>query len=87
MNNNKGLSYPKVYALVSGGKDSLTTAQVLHEAGKLAGCVALDTGLSTPDWKPFVEKVCADRRWPLKSTPSSRASTMISFCGMPSRTV
>ena len=62
----KGISYPKVYALVSGGKDSLTTAQVLHEAGKLAGCVALETGLSTPDWKPFVEKVCAERGWPLE---------------------
>ena len=60
----KGISYPKVYALVSGGKDSLSTAQVLHEAGKLQGCVALDTGLSTPDWKPFVEKVCAERGWP-----------------------
>lgn len=62
----KGVSYPMVYALVSGGKDSLTTAQVLHEAGKLAGCVALDTGLSTPDWRPFVEKVCAERGWPLE---------------------
>ena len=66
MNNNKGLSYPKCYALVSGGKDSLTTAQVLHEAGKLTGCVVLDTGISTPDWKPFVEKTCADRGWPLE---------------------
>lgn len=61
-----GISYPKCYALVSGGKDSLTTAQVLHEAGKLEACVALDTGLSTPDWRAFVEKVCADRGWPLE---------------------
>jgi phosphoadenosine phosphosulfate reductase len=60
------ISYPPVYALVSGGKDSLTTAQVLHEAGKLIGCVALETGLSTPDWKPFVIKTCADRGWPLE---------------------
>ena len=62
----KGISYPKCYALVSGGKDSLTTAQVLHEAGKLEACVALETGISTPDWKEFVTKVCADRGWPLE---------------------
>lgn len=61
-----GLSIPKMYALVSGGKDSLTTAQVLHEAGKLEACVALETGISTPDWKEFVSKVCADRGWPLE---------------------
>ena len=59
------LSYPKCFALVSGGKDSLSTAQVLHDAGKLAGCVALDTGLSTPDWKGFVERTCEERKWPV----------------------
>lgn len=43
-----GISYPKCYALMSGGKDSLSTAQVLHEAGKLEACVSLETGISTP---------------------------------------
>lgn len=62
----RGISYPKLYALVSGGKDSLTTAQVLHEAGKLEACVALETGISTPDWKEFVMRVCEERGWPLE---------------------
>ncbi len=62
----KGISYPKLHALVSGGKDSLSTAQVLHDAGKLAGCVALETGLSTPDWKEFVMKTCDERGWKLE---------------------
>lgn len=62
----KGLSYPMLDVLVSGGKDSLTTAQVAHEAGKLRKCVALETGLSTPDWKPFVIKTCQERGWPLE---------------------
>src|SRR3990167_3504854 len=53
---NKGLYYPKCYALVSGGKDSLSAAQILHESGKLSACVALETGISTPDWKDFVIK-------------------------------
>ena len=58
--------YPECYALVSGGKDSLSTAMVLHEAGKLLGAVSFDTGISTPDWKAFVVKTCADRGWPLE---------------------
>ncbi len=62
----KGISYPMCHALVSGGKDSLSTAQVLHEAGRLAGCVALETGISTPDWKEFITGVCAGRGWPLE---------------------
>lgn len=60
------LSYPACYALVSGGKDSLSVAQMLHEKGKLISCVSLETGISTPDWKEFVIKTCADRGWPLE---------------------
>src|SRR5208337_3375442 len=60
------ICYPRCFALVSGGKDSLSTAQVLHEAGKLEACVALETGVSTPDWKQFVIQTCADRGWPLE---------------------
>ena len=63
---NKGISYPPVHALVSGGKDSLTNAKVLEEAGKLISCVALETGLSTPDWKEFLIKTCEERKWPLE---------------------
>jgi 3'-phosphoadenosine 5'-phosphosulfate sulfotransferase (PAPS reductase)/FAD synthetase len=61
-----GLSFPKCWALVSGGKDSLSTAQALDEAGKLEGCVAFETGVSTPDWKDFVVKTCQDRKWRLE---------------------
>lgn len=60
------LYYPKCYALVSGGKDSLSTAQALDRAGKLEACVALETGLSTPDWKEFVARVCDERGWRLE---------------------
>lgn len=61
-----GISYPKMDVLVSGGKDSLTTAAVVDEAGKLGACIALKTGISTPDWEPFIVKTCADRGWPLE---------------------
>lgn len=62
----KGISYPKCYALVSGGKDSLTVAKLLQKAGKLEACVALRTHLSTPDWEGFVRKVCDEHDMPLE---------------------
>jgi len=54
------------YALFSGGKDSFATACVLEDAGMLRGCVALRTGISTPDWQVGVERICAARQWPLE---------------------
>lgn len=79
---NKSISYPKCYALLSGGKDSISTAQVLHEAGKLEACVAIETGISTPDWKDFVVKTCADRGWSLEfyaAEPSAYADFVIRY--------
>jgi 3'-phosphoadenosine 5'-phosphosulfate sulfotransferase (PAPS reductase)/FAD synthetase len=58
--------YPPCFALVSGGKDSLSTAQVLADADRLLGCVALSTGISTPDWRDFVIDTCRARGWPLE---------------------
>ena len=55
--------YPKCYGLYSGGKDSAAMCQVLHEAGKLEACVALETGLNTPDWKEFIQRSCDQRGW------------------------
>lgn len=77
----KGLYFPDCYALVSGGKDSLTAANVLFEAGKLLGCVALKTGISTPDWESFITKVCADRGWPLEiyETPVSYEEKVLKY--------
>lgn len=62
----KGISYPKCYALVSGGKDSLTTAKVLQKAGLLEAAVAIKTRLSTPDWEEFVRRVCDEHNMPLE---------------------
>lgn len=55
----------RAWVLLSGGKDSITTAHVLQQADMLAGVVAIDTGISTPDWRPFIESLCADQGWPL----------------------
>jgi 3'-phosphoadenosine 5'-phosphosulfate sulfotransferase (PAPS reductase)/FAD synthetase len=58
--------YPPSYVLVSGGKDSLSTAQVLADADRLLGCVALGTGISTPEWRDFLITTCTKRGWPLE---------------------
>lgn len=58
--------YPPTFALLSGGKDSCTTAKVLENADRLLGCVALGTGISTPDWRDFVIDLCRKRSWPLE---------------------
>jgi 3'-phosphoadenosine 5'-phosphosulfate sulfotransferase (PAPS reductase)/FAD synthetase len=60
------MSIPMLDVLVSGGKDSFTTAEVVNEAGKLRKVIALETHISTPDWKPFLMKTCEERRWPLE---------------------
>lgn len=62
----KGVYFPDCYGLLSGGKDSMTACDVLAENGKLLGCVALKTGISTPDWEDFVRQTCANKGWPLE---------------------
>jgi 3'-phosphoadenosine 5'-phosphosulfate sulfotransferase (PAPS reductase)/FAD synthetase len=62
----RGISYPKCWALVSGGKDSLSNAQALDEAGRLYACIAIKTHLCTPDWEQFVIDTCNQRKWGLE---------------------
>lgn len=52
--------------MLSGGKDSVTTTHVLDARGELEGCVAIDTGTATPDWRPFIEDLCAKQGWKLE---------------------
>lgn len=60
------MKLPKFYCLYSGGKDSTTTASILHKDGMLESCVAIDTGISTPDWLAFVKNSCEEHGWPLE---------------------
>lgn len=54
------------YALFSGGKDSFATAKALEVQDRLLGCIALETGVSVPDWKPAVIEMCNKQNWPIK---------------------
>lgn len=56
----------RAFALVSGGKDSVTLADVLQQRDMLAGVIAIDTGIGVPEWREFVRDLCATHRWPLE---------------------
>lgn len=74
----------KYWSLFSGGKDSTACAQYLSERGELAGVVSFQTGISTPDWFPFIEKTVNERRWDLAvyKTPADYDSLVLKF-GLP----
>ncbi len=54
------------YALFSGGKDSFAVAKALEVQDRLQGCIALETGISVPDWKPSVIDICKKQNWPIQ---------------------
>ncbi len=74
----------KFFALYSGGKDSTATVQYLQERDQLAGVVSIDTGISTPDWLPHVEKTANERNWNLEvfKTPASYDALVLTY-GLP----
>lgn len=56
-----------VFALFSGGHDSLTCTHMAAEilGDRLNGVVHIDTGIGIPETQQFVKDVCAERGWPL----------------------
>lgn len=56
---------PPCYSLLSGGKDSWACTKYLQEHDLLLGCVALDTGISVPDWLSTLQQMCAKEGWKL----------------------
>lgn len=56
----------RAFALVSGGKDSIALAHHLQQADMLEGVVSVDTGISIPEWREFMQDTCAAQGWPLE---------------------
>lgn len=54
-----------VWAMFSGGDDSLANAIVTSRASRFAGCLHLDTGIGIPETRAYVEEVCQWQGWPL----------------------
>lgn len=57
----------KIFALFSGGHDSLTSTAVSYQVlgERLDGIVHIDTGIGIPDTQKFVIDVCESESWPL----------------------
>ena len=79
--------YPsQLYALFSGGDDSLTATSVVARHASFSGCIHLDTGTGVPETRAFVEDTCRQQGWPLKvySAPegrfSARANVSMPLC-------
>ena len=53
-----------VYAMFSGGDDSLTAALVTARTKRFTGCVHLDTGIGIPETQEFVIETCRRMGWP-----------------------
>jgi 3'-phosphoadenosine 5'-phosphosulfate sulfotransferase (PAPS reductase)/FAD synthetase len=72
------------WALLSGGKDSVCAAHVLASKGKLSGCVFLDTGVGCPDTLPFVQKLCRDQGWNLRTFKAPKSfEEIVAIYGFP----
>ena len=56
----------KVFALFSGGDDSLTSTSVAESHPLFRGAIHLDTGTGVPETREFVEETCRARGWPLQ---------------------
>lgn len=54
-----------VWAMFSGGDDSLATAIVTSRAAQFRGCLHIDTGIGIPETQEFVRETCRQQGWPL----------------------
>jgi 3'-phosphoadenosine 5'-phosphosulfate sulfotransferase (PAPS reductase)/FAD synthetase len=55
-----------VWAMFSGGDDSLACAVLTARARTFRGCLHLDTGIGIPETQAFVSDTCRAQGWPLK---------------------
>ena len=55
----------KVFAMFSGGHDSMCVAHVASQRPEFSGCVHINTGIGIERTREYVRKVCKDFGWPL----------------------
>lgn len=59
-----------VFAMFSGGYDSLVTAHVTAQHPAFSGCVHINTGTGIPETREYVYETCRQQGWPLKEYQS-----------------
>lgn len=71
-------------ALMSGGKDSLVAAHVMHRLGRLHGVVFVDTTIGLRETREFVERTCGEFGWSLHVvTPKTCYEDFVMKYGFP----
>lgn len=55
----------KVFAMFSGGDDSLTAALVASRHPAFTGCLHINTGIGIKETNEYVRETCQRQRWPL----------------------
>lgn len=55
----------KVFALFSGGHDSLCSTHLASRSPRFDGCVHIDTGIGIDETREFVRATCRAHGWPL----------------------
>lgn len=55
-----------VFAMFSGGYDSLVTAHITAQHPRFSGCVHINTGTGIPETREYVYETCRAQGWPLK---------------------
>ena len=74
----------KVYALFSGGHDSLCAAHIAAQHPGFAGCVHICTGIGIPETSQYVRETCAQYGWPLQEfTPPKSYDELVMAYGFP----
>ena len=61
----KDAGCPPIYALFSGGKDSLAATHLASKHLGFAGCVHVNTGIGIQATRRFVRETCESQSWPL----------------------
>ena len=55
----------KVFAMFSGGHDSVCAAHVTSQRPEFSGCVHINTGIGIEKTREYVRRTCEDFGWPL----------------------
>jgi 3'-phosphoadenosine 5'-phosphosulfate sulfotransferase (PAPS reductase)/FAD synthetase len=56
----------RVFALFSGGHDSLCSAHLTSQTPRFDGCVHINTGIGIEETREFVRATCRKHGWPLR---------------------
>jgi len=80
----KAMGKTKFYALVSGGKDSISAAIITDRLVGLTGVIFVDTTIGLQETKDFVIRTCKEHSWKLKILkPKTTYEDMVLKYGFP----